>query len=125
MDWRITPPLTICTGCWTKGGAPGRGKERSGKDRGHACRSIGVSEWTPQRVAHTRGDDGQAVGLEMEIVSRLAMANWREEWGDPMVEDDPEAGEQAVQRVPLDDQVLKADSEFLLLILASERTCMI
>ena len=58
----------------------------------------------------------------MEIVSRLAMANWREECEDPTVEDDPEAGEQAEQRVPLDDQVLKADSEFLLLILASERS---
>ena len=72
-------------------------------------------------VGRIRADDVQAVGAEVEIVSRLTI-NWRPEYDDPRVDGDPVLDEQAEQRDTLDDHVLKGWNELLRLILASERS---
>lgn len=48
--------------------------------------------------------------------------NWRSDCDDPKVEGEPGLEEQAEQRVALDDQVLREDSDPFRLSLASERS---
>ena len=80
-----------------------------------------MSGWAPHTIGRIREGCTEVLVLG-GIIGCRTPKGWFPECEDTMVEGDPDVGEQAEHRVPLDDQVLKEGNELPLLSLASERS---